>query len=290
MYEIKDVSKWEQKGHSKGSREKLNVINPFTKKIYMFKYPAQYEDNIYGDIWAEKIATEIGKILKLNVQNTYLAKNEGKNGILIEYSLDMKEEYLEEGAVKLKEIFPEFQKDKSPYYTFENIKFYFEREKIEIAEFIDLIFFDCLIGNTDRHSENWGILKSYNGDSKRLSPAYDNGSSLGRDYHSKQSEISGINMQTYINKANSRIRIVDDKRISLFNFFHEVMKEYPYKKQEYLKKLDILTDEKIKEIIFKVQEEFMSEILKNFVIRILNERKMKMIEILKNLEKEEEYD
>lgn len=37
MYEIKDVSKWEQKGHSKGSREKLNVINPFTKKIYMFK-------------------------------------------------------------------------------------------------------------------------------------------------------------------------------------------------------------------------------------------------------------
>lgn len=281
MYQVKDVSEWEKGSHSKGSREKLNVIEPNIQKIYMFKYPAQYGENIYGDIWAEKIASEIGKLLKINVQDTYLAKNNNKNGILIEYSLNREKEYLEEGAIKLKELFPAFKENKTPYYTFENIKLYFEREKMEIDGFIDLIFFDCLIGNTDRHSENWGILKSYSEDSKRLSPAYDNGSSLGRDYNSRQEEIVKLNIEKYINCANSRIRIVDNSKISLFNFFQEVLTENIGKREEYLSKLYSLTEEKIEEIVFNVPDDFMTTTLKQFVINILKKRKEKIEEILK---------
>lgn len=45
------------------------------------------------------------------------------------------------------------------------------------AEFIKIIFLDYLIGNTDRHQSNWGILKK-DGEIAGMAPIYDNGSSL----------------------------------------------------------------------------------------------------------------
>ncbi|RYG85650.1 MAG: hypothetical protein EON59_11765 [Alphaproteobacteria bacterium] len=43
--------------------------------------------------------------------------------------------------------------------------------------------FDALIGNTDRHQENWGLLWSNAGGQMRVrfSPAFDNGTSLGHE-------------------------------------------------------------------------------------------------------------
>ena len=43
--------------------------------------------------------------------------------------------------------------------------------------------FDALVGNTDRHQENWGLLWSNTGGIPRVrfSPAFDNGTSLGHE-------------------------------------------------------------------------------------------------------------
>jgi hypothetical protein len=43
--------------------------------------------------------------------------------------------------------------------------------------------FDSLIGNTDRHQENWGLLWStaVDGRRPRFAPAFDNGTSLGHE-------------------------------------------------------------------------------------------------------------
>ena len=43
-------------------------------------------------------------------------------------------------------------------------------------EFLKIPIFDFLIGNSDRHQNNWAIIKK--DDDVRLSPLYDNGSSL----------------------------------------------------------------------------------------------------------------
>ncbi len=46
----------------------------------------------------------------------------------------------------------------------------------------ETLAFDTLIGNTDRHSENWGFLIRWGADGRpsyELAPAFDNGSSLG---------------------------------------------------------------------------------------------------------------
>ena len=47
-----------------------------------------------------------------------------------------------------------------------------------IKDFFLLLCWDAFIGNTDRHEENWGLLWDSEIEQYRLSPFYDNGSSL----------------------------------------------------------------------------------------------------------------
>ena len=52
--------------------------------------------------------------------------------------------------------------------------------KRQIAEYLVL---DALVGNTDRHHENWGIVRRREGDQWRggIAPSFDHASSLGRE-------------------------------------------------------------------------------------------------------------
>lgn len=279
MYEVKDISTWECRGFLKGTRDKNDVKDPATGEFYMFKYPAEYEGQKNGDIWAEKIATEIGKVLKIKVQESYLAIKNNEQGILIKYSLDQKSEYLEEGATLLKAEFPDFRVNKKPFYIYDNIEFCLRKEKINIEEFIDIIFFDCVIGNTDRHSENWGIIKNYANNTKRLIAAYDNGSSLGREFHSEE-DISTTDIKKYARNSRSCIRLVEGRNVNHYNFLIYVLEKYPNQKVKYFEKIKFLTEEKINEIVNQVPDEFMPLNLKNFVIKLLLERKRNILEIL----------
>lgn len=284
MYSVINVSEWKKSGYSKGTREKMNVVNPDTKEECMFKYPAEYDKKIYGDTWSEKIASEVGKILKIQVQETELALYNGDKGILVKYSLNMEKEELIEGAVLIKAMIPDFIENKRDYFTFETIENCLISEGIELEKFLDIIFFDTVIGNTDRHSENWGIVKNYETNEKRISAAYDNGSSLGREHHCNEIGIINIDIEKYTEKAKSCIRIKEDKRINLYDFFKETLKKAPNKRTEFLIKIDLLTVEKIEEILEKIPEEFMSLTLKNFVRKILLTRKDKIKKILEEEE------
>lgn len=57
-------------------------------------------------------------------------------------------------------------------------------ELLDISEILKIIIFDCLIGNSDRHHSNWGVIpytknvEEENYFRLKLCPLYDNGSSL----------------------------------------------------------------------------------------------------------------
>ena len=63
-----------------------------------------------------------------------------------------------------------------------------QKAKIQIAEYIVL---DALIGNTDRHHENWALLrkKINNKWSGQTSPSFDHASSLGRELEDRKRAI-----------------------------------------------------------------------------------------------------
>lgn len=53
--------------------------------------------------------------------------------------------------------------------------------------FVGYLMFDALIGNTDRHHENWGVVADRAGKPRvRLAPSYDHASSLGRELTDEQ--------------------------------------------------------------------------------------------------------
>ena len=61
----------------------------------------------------------------------------------------------------------------------------------------------------------------------------------------------------------------------------EILKKFPHKKDQYLKKIELLTEESIENIINRIPKEFMSLTIKEFVKKILLERKKNIKEILK---------
>ncbi len=70
MIEIKNFDNWIEDTESgkfgSGASEKVWLINPETNEKGLFKYPKVKSDgNITGEYWAEKLATEIAKLLDI---------------------------------------------------------------------------------------------------------------------------------------------------------------------------------------------------------------------------------
>ena len=64
-------------------------------------------------------------------------------------------------------------------------RLFVEEEAAEVAKrrFAEQLVLDAVIGNTDRHHENWGLVRERRGDTwiGRLAPSFDHASSLGRE-------------------------------------------------------------------------------------------------------------
>jgi hypothetical protein len=82
--------------------------------------------------------------------------------------------------------------------------------------FIGYLMFDALVGNTDRHDENWGVILSSRG--FELAPTYDHASSLGREIsdneRSKRLNTNDKNysVEAYAARARSALyNSIDDK-------------------------------------------------------------------------------
>ena len=81
-------------------------------------------------------------------------------------------------------------KERNNYYTISNIKSVLDNIDTNLFKyFIKIMIFDALIGEQDRHEENWGITEKQG--KNFISPLYDNGDSLLREFRNP------VNAQKY---------------------------------------------------------------------------------------------
>lgn len=289
-YKIIDVTEWKiSKGYLKGTKEKEGLTNPVNEELVMFKEPAENS----GDVWSEKLASEIGLFLGFNVQKVDIAKNGDKYGALIYYSLNLNEEKLLEGAdlIKSEKKFNEYKRNG---YDFQLIEKTLERFGSNLINcFLEIIVFDILIGNTDRHSQNWGLIVDTN-DKVRVAPAYDNSSSLGREFHSNylkvEMKIKDENaFKSYCNskKGSYMIGWNGEYKIPHFRFLELIYEVYPFKIKTYIEKIRKLSDDKIEEIVEAIPNEIMKDINKKFAKKILKYRRDYMLAYIEKGEKNE---
>lgn len=202
-----DISEWKRhvefsEAYPEGARPKRIVISPASPVQdvikpswqYMFKlsdpkYPEQY--------WCELIAFHIGSLLGVNVPPAHAAFDSitQEFGSISEWFYRPGEDVFYAAGYFFYSAIKNFDKKKGTQHnllTAQEINEQYMGEN-QIYEFWMMMLFDSIIGNTDRHQENWGYLLELTRMSKsvarrkgknykfslKFAPWFDNGTSLG---------------------------------------------------------------------------------------------------------------
>jgi HipA-like C-terminal domain len=155
-----------------------------------------------GEDWAEKIAAEVAQIVGINAAIVQLARCRGRNGSASKSFINRTRDNLVHGNELLAGQITGYDRNKRQRqsdHTLENIvatinKLFSLREDIRDSVLTDLanyMVLDALIGNTDRHHENWGLVLRFQNSSDQpvvlsAAPSFDHASSLGRELNDER--------------------------------------------------------------------------------------------------------
>lgn len=162
MADFYDITDWQEKFHyqTKGTRSKAVVENPQNESLYFFKKSiSKYKH----EFWSEIIASEIGAELGFNLLQYDIAYKTGEIGCVSKLMIDINYQQLTEGVEFLQGYdYTYIPENKESYnkYTFHFIVNALREYKLEktVPDLIKTIIFDSIIGNGDRHQENWGYI------------------------------------------------------------------------------------------------------------------------------------
>jgi HipA-like C-terminal domain len=194
-----------------GSKPKFWVL--LDKKRWLFK---ETRPNT-GEDWAEKAAAEVAKAIGIKAASVELADYAGRRGCI---SLNFVDVAAGEALVHGNEIlamrvtgYDKGKHFRQSDHTLENIEaairglFPVGHADEILTELASYMVLDALIGNTDRHHENWGLLLSLQSETKLLTlsvaPSFDHASSLGRELlDERRGELLAADrVSWYVNKG-----------------------------------------------------------------------------------------
>lgn len=254
----------------RGSRKKMLAINN-KLEIAMFKY--ERDDYDCSEACSEKLAYEIAKVLGYDCAKIELAvDNDNQIGVLNYYFSDSDESHTDIVAYLNKNI-----KERNNYYTISNIKNVLDSINTSLFKwFIKIMLFDALIGEQDRHEENWGITEKKG--KSFISPLYDNGDSLLREFKNPvnaRKYYDGIkDFNAYINRSQTLIYKEDKKnKYKHFELIKYLYDNFPQDILPEINNLTKLTDEIIEELVDKIPNELLTDEHKKYIITYLKKRR-----------------
>lgn len=225
---------WVLESEQMGSKEKFWFREPNDpeRRDWLFKFPTPGT----GQHWAEKIAYEIACEMKIVAPRVELASFNGKLGSAtlsftkVRAGQTFERYELFHGNQILAGMDAAYDPDRSgrhPMHTlqriFQSMDIFQSREYAESCrgKLAEYLVFDALIGNVDRHHENWGILRKplkEGGHRGRLAPTFDHASSLGReliDEGGKQSRrryLEELGVAKYAERASGAVFLDETSR------------------------------------------------------------------------------
>lgn len=171
----------------------LQFIN--NSRRYLFKcsdkrYPEQF--------WGEIVAYGIGQLIGVPVPPAYPAvdSTRGESAALIEWFYEDGDQASILGGRFMQSMIEGFDIKKGTQHNFKSVaalfRLFHRQGLLDDHAWLEYwakgLIFDALIGNTDRHQNNWAILFRSTGGpgSVAIAPWFDNGTSLGCDRHEKK--------------------------------------------------------------------------------------------------------
>lgn len=151
--------------------------------------------------------------------------------------------------------------------------------------FVGYLMLDAWIANQDRHHENWGRIIVPDNTITHLAPTFDHASSLGRNETDSireerlRTRDSSRNMDKYVQRARSALYHMpkDSKPLSTLEAFREAAVRRPEGARFWLSKLEQISSPDTSLIIDKVPTEEMSDIAKEFTQAILDRNRERLL-------------
>lgn len=263
---------------TKGARVKRLLDDTYSQRLVFLKYCAVDRNNERRkstELASEKIACEIAKVIGYRCADIELAKDQDGDLCVLNYSFLKPDESLIEFASEAS--ISQNGYDRKEKYTIQGIKRILDivDEKL-YSEFIGLQVFDALIGESDRHEENWGYVRSNKSGNIIFAPFYDNGDSLMHNINDVQIEEctnDEAKFLRYINKSKTKILDNNGHKIKHFQLIDYLITENPIFLREELQKTKNLTDDIIKEIIYRIPDEYLPERHKKILQRYISIRR-----------------
>lgn len=231
MAKFFEISDWEEHEYlsTGGTRDKAVVEDPSDGQLYFFKTSLKKKEKDYTyEFWSEVIASEVGQMLGFNTLRYDVAAYKQRLGCLSKLMINPSKEQLIEGYKWINLYQNTYDAEDRNAYTFQVIDAALNglfKGKGFSESLISALVFDSIIGNEDRHQENWGIIVSteITEESRgfiftkktpvpkiayKFAPIYDSGSSLGRELREEkvnQMLTDKVQLEAYINRGQSEI-------------------------------------------------------------------------------------
>lgn len=303
MHPLINFDNWiidEESPYGSGASEKHWLLDVESNRRGIFKFPKTKSDNtITGEYWAEKLAAEIAVILGLQSASVDIGTFDERKGSMSYMLLDDSEELIE-GIQYISKYYPNYDGDRfedsesGELYSIQMILRSLDGFGDLKSQFLKIPMFDCLIGNSDRHHSNWAVIKSIETGELRISPVYDNGSSLC--CYVNLEKISSIltNGQQFeslvYGKSKSLIGWENNKKPRHFDLFECVVDKFYLESNDFVFKLqNNLTDIVIDNLLNQFEEDVINSELKVLLKQFLIQRRDRMIGIF-NQRKEACYE
>lgn len=274
---MKDYSKYPDgnRFYSGAERKKSILING---KPYLVKFQKNSREGLRFNHISEYLGSHIFNLLGIETQETFLGTYKGENVVVIQDFLGEDEIFVPFNGVGDSSL----EQDKEKYqYSYEDIiEMLQDNIKLTdvqqtIALFWDMFIIDAFIANFDRHGSNWGFIKKDN--TYRLSPVFDNGSSLFPQLNSDEKIEAVLGNQEEIDKCIYKFPTSQVKYMGKKSSYYEIISSLAFEECNkalirIVKRVDL---DKINRLIDTVEN--ISEKRKAFYKTILRQRYEKIL-------------
>jgi hypothetical protein len=206
---------------------------------YLFKLS---RDKFPWQFWGEIIAYRFGCVIGVEVPPAHIGLSKTyEEGVdtyaaLIEWFYDDRDEGYVAGGQYMEAYIEDFNRLKGEKHNFETIRKILNNSQRWLKYWAGVLVFDTLIGNIDRHQDNWGLIEKRVQKARtdyHSSPAFDNGTALG--YEILEQNIDKFEeanrLQSYLTHKCARHHMKwsldEEKQLSFYEFMKKFAVEFP---------------------------------------------------------------
>ena len=264
-----------------GTKRKFWYRDPDTRIEWLFKYPREGT----GEHWAEKVAAEVAGALGVGHATAELAVFGGRRGVALQSFMPDHMELVH--GNQLMEVAVDSYDPGAGFryrrHTLANIweclRLVSLVTSIDVGAtrrmFAEYLLLDAIIGNTDRHHENWGITEPSRGTTGvvQLAPSFDHGSSLGRELDDRRRGIhlNEDRVGAYLDRGRGGVHWTEgeSRAPSPLELFRRAAVEQPKIFRPALERLEPLGPERVRRLVDRVPDDWMSSPARDFAFKLM---------------------